>query len=93
MERIHAFWDSENKRGEPLLIPQQEELKEYTANCEEELQKLKIILQKNERLATDGKLVARAKFAWTEFVKDIASIRGRLQAATGALAVFHSIIT
>lgn len=93
LKNIHTFWESENERGRPLLIPQKTDLKEYTENCAKELQRIEVILKKNEGLGVSGTMKARAKFAWKNFIDDFASIRGRLQAATGALAVFHSMLT
>jgi hypothetical protein len=93
LRTIHRFWQAEEARNRPLLLPQQEELKEYTENCETVLKKLEAVLHKHGGLDEGGSLKLRVKYVWQDFVHDFASIRSRLQQSTGNLAVFHSMLT
>jgi hypothetical protein len=91
MRTIHRFWEAQEDRKKPLLVPQQDELKEYTENCKEQLDRLKLMLEKYDGMEQSLKL--KAKFVIKNFFEDFASIRERLQRSTGNLAIFHSMLT
>ncbi|KAF2114349.1 hypothetical protein BDV96DRAFT_647057 [Lophiotrema nucula] len=97
LRNIHRFWQAEEARQCPLLVPQQDELRELAGHCEEALEEIAKIQEKHGDLQTSDSFVARvksrSKYVLRDLIHDFGSVREKLQRYTGNLALFHTMLT
>jgi hypothetical protein len=97
LRSIHGFWDAEKKRGENLLVPQQDNLKQLALDCKQALKEIEEILDKYADLDTSNSWMTRTKiqlkYVARDMIHDSGDARAKLQRYTGELALFHTMLT